>query len=210
MTRLRHVPPGRAGRLWLLGRLRAGRLAVTLLDRKLRLLRGEQRRLRLWEERSAEQWRRCWRTADDWGLRAALLSGERDVRLCTPDGAADVTLTWTAVMGVRYPTEAACHLPTPSGADRSPATAALVEAGTAYRAAVVAAAEHAVARAAVRIVDEEVAATARRLRAVADRWVPRLESALGELARELDETEREETFRLRWASDVHYGGTVPP
>jgi V/A-type H+/Na+-transporting ATPase subunit D len=112
---------------------------------------------------------------------------------------ADVTVAWAGVMGVRYPVEATCHLPEASDADRGPGTTALVEAAAAYRAAIQTAASHAAATAACRTVDAEVTATRRRLRAIADRWVPRLETALRELSSQLEETERAETVRLRWA-----------
>ena len=75
----------------------------------------------------------------------------------------------------------------------------LVEAGAAYRRAVEAAADHAAAQAAVQIIEAELAATGRRARAISDRWLPRLEAWLAAVTRELDEAEREEAFRLRWA-----------
>ncbi|HSO55578.1 MAG TPA: V-type ATPase, D subunit, partial [Actinomycetes bacterium] len=52
------VPPGRAGRLWLRGRLATAERGLDLLDRKLRILRREQERLRLLERRTAEELRR--------------------------------------------------------------------------------------------------------------------------------------------------------
>jgi V/A-type H+-transporting ATPase subunit D len=51
-------------------------------------------------------------------------------------------------------------------------------------------------------VDAEVALTRRRLRAINDRWLPRLEASLATLNRDLDESEREQTFRLRWAAGL--------
>jgi V/A-type H+/Na+-transporting ATPase subunit D len=84
----------------------------------------------------------------------------------------------------------------------------------AYRAGAVAALQagvaHAAAREACRIVDAEVVEARRRLRALTDRWVPRLETALTELTRQLEETERAETVRMRWAIDAaarEEGGT---
>jgi len=128
-----------------------------------------------------------------------MLGGHRELRLAALTEPASVTVTWAGVMGVRYPAEAACDVPEVSDADRGPGTTALVEAAAAYRAAVQAAAAHAVAAAACRTVDAEVTATRRRLRAIADRWVPRLETALRELSGRLEETERAESVRLRWA-----------
>ncbi|HEX7744817.1 MAG TPA: V-type ATP synthase subunit D, partial [Micromonosporaceae bacterium] len=125
MPDLRRVPPGRAGRLWLMARLHAGRLAVDLLDRKLRILRLEQERFRLRASQTGREWQTSWRTADRWGARAAVLGGRRELRLAAPAAATDVKVTWASVMGVRYPAEASCRLPAVSDADRSPGTAAL-------------------------------------------------------------------------------------
>jgi V/A-type H+-transporting ATPase subunit D len=200
MTELRRVPTGRAGRLWLLSRLRTGRLAADLLDRKLRILRAELERSHLVAERAEVRWRAAWREADRWGLRAAILSGQRESELSAPATRTDVTVTWASVMGVRYPVDAQCRLPLAERTDRSPGSAAMVEAKAAYEEAVRAGVAHAAAAAACRIIDAEIATTRRRLRAIVDRWVPRLETALTGLTHELDETERAETFRLRWAA----------
>jgi len=183
-----------------MARLRAARLAADLLDRKLRILRAEQERFALLTRRTGDRWRASWRTADTWGIRAALLGGQRELRLSAATVPADARVTWTTVMGVRYPVEATCRPPEPGAGDRGPGTAAVVEATGFYRAALTAAVEHAAAESARRTVDAEVAATRRRRRAIADRWVPRLEAALRDLTAELEETERAETVRLRWAA----------
>jgi V/A-type H+/Na+-transporting ATPase subunit D len=195
------IPPGRAGRIWLIGRLRLGRRAADLLDRKLSILRTEQLRLRRRADLAAARWQDCWREADQWGLRNALMGTAREIRLCAPAGQAHVAITWSATMGVRYPSAAGCEFPHVSSLDRAPGTGAVVEAQRAFQAAVESAVETAAANAAVAIVDEEVTATRRRLRAINDRWLPRLESALATLNHDLDENEREENFRLRWAAD---------
>lgn len=200
MPDLRRMPRGRAGRLWLRSRLRAARLAADLLDRKLRILRGEQERFTALAEQTGQRWRASWRAADTWGLRGALLGGQRELRLAATPTPAGVTVGWASVMGVRYAAEATCRLPEPAAGHRSPGTAALVEAARAYRDAVDAAVAYAAAESARRTVDAEIAATRRRRRAIADRWVPRLEGALRELTAELEETERAEIVRLRWAA----------
>jgi V/A-type H+/Na+-transporting ATPase subunit D len=197
VTSPRRIPPGRAGRLWLLDRIRSGRLAASLLDRKVKILRAEQQRLQALAEQSRARWVDCAREADLWGQRSALLGGERDFRHSTPATAAAVVVEWGSVMGARYPVAATTRLP--PQVDRGAGTAALVEASTAYRLAVEAAATHAVAQAAVHIIEAELEATGRRLRAISDRWLPRLEGWLAAVTRELEETEREEAFRLRWA-----------
>jgi V/A-type H+-transporting ATPase subunit D len=127
-------------------------------------------------------------------LQARLQAGHR----------ADVTVSWDTLMGLRYPAEATCHVPAPSTSERGPGSAALVEAAAAARDALSAAAEHAAAVTARRIIDAEVAATRRRLRAITHRWLPQLEDALRRLTHDLDETEQAETFRLRWAA-AHVG-----
>jgi V/A-type H+-transporting ATPase subunit D len=70
----------------------------------------------------------------------------------------------------------------------------------AHRAALDAAARHAAAAAAVRTVDDEVRATRFRLRAVQDRWIPRLEQALAEVTFTIEELERADAARLRLAA----------
>lgn len=193
------VPPGRSGRLWLLRRLAAGQHAADLLDRKLRLLRTEQGRLQQQAGRAAVAWREACRHADTWGLRAAVTGGQRELRLAAA-APAKVEIAWDHLMGARFPGGASCAGGEASPAARSPGAAALVEAAAAYRTALQAAAAHAAAEAALRVVTAEVAATSRRLRAVTERWLPRLDTALRERNRQLAEAELAETARLRWAT----------
>jgi vacuolar-type H+-ATPase subunit D/Vma8 len=103
-------------------------------------------------------------------------------------------------MGMRYPVEARCRLPEAGEGDRSPGGAALVEAVGAYRAAVRAAAGYAVAVGACRALDAEVAQTRHTLRALTRGRIPQLEAALHEATARLDESERAELVRLRWAA----------
>jgi V/A-type H+-transporting ATPase subunit D len=200
MVDLRRIPPGRAGRLWLTGRLRSARLATDLLERKLRILRLERERFDLRADRTGRRWGTSWRTADRWGTRAAVLGGHRAALLCAPAGRATVEVAWANAMGVRYPAEAVCRLPVAAVGDPVAGTVTIVEATEAYRAAVVAAVAHAAAEAARRAVDAELAATGRRRRAIADRLLPGLEAALASVTADLEETERAETVRLRWAA----------
>ncbi|HEX6472336.1 MAG TPA: V-type ATP synthase subunit D, partial [Streptosporangiaceae bacterium] len=65
------------------------------------------------------------------------------------------------------------------------------------RAALAAACAHAAAAAAARTVDDEVAATRRRVRAIRNRWLPRLAAALADIELGLEEQEREDGARLR-------------
>jgi V/A-type H+-transporting ATPase subunit D len=208
MADVRRVPPGRAGRLWLERRLYTARRGVELLDRKLRILRGERDRFRLLADETGAAWRERCGEAETWLLRGALLGGQREVRLATGPALAEVSLGWSTVMGVRYPAEATCTQPEPSAAARAPGNAALAQAVVAYRAALDAAVRHAAADAAFRIVDAEVVEVRRRLHAIADRWVPRVDTALQDLTQRLEELERAETVRLRWAAGraAPYGG----
>ncbi|MFY1670252.1 V-type ATP synthase subunit D [Plantactinospora sp. WMMB334] len=199
MSELR-IPPGRAGRLWLLRRLEAARLAADLLDRKLRILHGERERLRARARDTGAAWQAAWRAADDWGLRVALQGGRRELRLAAARSPCDVDVTWTTVMGLRYPVTATCRAAGAPVGGPGPGTAATVEAATAYRQALAAAAAHAAASAAHRVVSAEVAATRRRRRAVTQRWIPRLERALGDLNQRLEEAERAEGVRMRYAA----------
>jgi V/A-type H+/Na+-transporting ATPase subunit D len=193
------APTGRAGRLWLRGRLGIAQRGVDLLDRKLRILRREQDRLALLVQRTGEDWALACRDAETWLLRAALLGGQRALRLAADGPPADITVAWRDTMGIRYPVEATCSTPE----DASPplaGTAALTGAAAAHRAALAAAVRHAAAAAAARTVDAEVSATRQRLRAIEDRWIPRLRAALAAVELALDELEHADGVRLRRAA----------
>ena len=190
------VPPGRAGRLWLTRRLTVAQRGAGLLDRKLQVLQLELDRRRSAAARAAAEWERCRDDADSWLLRAALLGGERAIRLAAADALAEVTISHAATMGVRYPTDATCITPPPVAGD-GPALAAAREA---HRAALVAAVQHAAAAQALRVLEAETTATRYRLRAVRDRWIPRLEQALAEVTFALEELERADAARLRLAT----------
>jgi V/A-type H+-transporting ATPase subunit D len=201
MADVRRVPPGRAGKQWLVHRLRTGRLAADLLDRKLRILTGRRRTLAERAARTGRRWRAAWQEADRWGRRGAVLGGRRELRLAAAPGQpVRVVVDWGEVMGVRHPVGVRCTLPDPAPGARGPGTAALVVAAASYRAAVVAAAEHAAAEAAVARVTAAIADTRRQQHAIADRWLPALETALRERTARLAEDELAEAVRLRWAS----------
>ena len=190
------VPPGRAGRLWLTRRLAVARRGADLLDRKLQVLQGELDRRRGPAARAAAEWQRRQADADGWLLRAALFGGERAIRLAAADTFAEVTISGAATMGVRYPAEATCTTPPPVGRD-GPALAAAREA---HCVALAAAVRHAAAAEALRVLEAETVATRYRLRAVRDRWIPRLEQALAEVTFALEELERADAARLRLAA----------
>jgi len=172
------------------------RRGAELLDRKLRILREETRRLRDVAAQTAADWDRCCADAERWLLRASMLGGERAIRLAGGGPAADVTISYGFTMGVRYPDGAACRIPAPDEWE-GPALAAAREAhGRALEAAV----RHAAAAEALRVVEAEMLATRYRLRAVKNRWIPRLEQALAEVTLALEEQELADSARLRLAA----------
>jgi V/A-type H+-transporting ATPase subunit D len=190
------VPPGRAGRLWLQRRLRVAERGAELLDRKLRILRGELDRQRGVAAQAAADWDRCQADAQRWLLRATLLGGERAVRVAADGRPADVTISYSAVMGVRHPSGASCVIPEPGTWDGP----VLARTRQAHRAALQAAVRHAAAAEALRLVEAETLATQYRLRAIKDRWIPRLQQALSEVTLAIEEQEIADAARLRLAA----------
>lgn len=200
MATLRRVPPGRAGRLWLRHRLAVAQRGAELLDQKLRILRGERRRLALLVERTGAAWEAASQEAETWLLRGVLLGGQRAVRLARNGAPADVEITWAQLMGVHYPADATCSVPEPDPSAPPASNAALVAAREAHHRAVDAAVQHAVAEGAVRVLEVEEAATRRRHRAIEDRLLPRLREALAQVQLGIEEQEHADAVRLRWAS----------
>lgn len=197
---VRHAPPGRAGRLWLQHRLSTAQQGAALLDHKLRILRTERERLALQEERTAGAWEAASREASTWLLRGVLLGGERAVRLSSDRALAVVEVGWEQPMGVRHPTGATCAVPEQSAASPLTNNAAMVAARESHRRALQAAVQHAAVEAAVRVLEAEERATRRRVRAIEDRWIPRLREALAEVQLKLEEEEHADGVRLRWAA----------
>ena len=186
--------------MWLQRRLAVAERGADLLDQKLRLLHAERQRLSVHAERTGEAWQAAAQEADQWLVRGALLGGQRGIRLAAHPGMADVEVAWTYLMGVRYPSEVRCT-PAPSESGASPPdNAALVAARDAHRRAVEAAVTHAAAAAALRVLEVEEVATRRRLRAIEDRWMPRLQQALAQIQLGLEEQEHAEGVQLRWAA----------
>jgi len=198
MVILHGVPPGRAGRMWLIRRLTVAHGAAELLDQKVRVLRQEAERFALLAERSKDDWVASCRDAEAWSLRASLVGGQAAPRAACPHELARVELVWETTMGVSHPSGARW---TASVADVDPVTSApgTARAAAAHRVALDAAVQHAVALSALQAVESELSATRRRARAVTDRWIPRLDGALGRAVLSLEETERAEGVGLRWA-----------
>lgn len=197
------VPPGRAGRLWLRHRLTVAERGVGLLEQKLRVLRTTGQRLSGTADDAERDWLTCAREAELWGLRAGLSGGQRALRLAAARDRAEVRLPWLSVMGVRYPDEPGYEPP-----DRGPGdgvivdNAAVVHAVGAYDLALRAAVRHAAASAAARVVQVELATTRQRQRALRKHWIPRLRAALADVELELEEQERAEAVRRRWAASA--------
>lgn len=196
------LPPGRAGRLWLLHRIDTGRRGDEVLDQKRRALMREELRLRAETSEAQDEWRRAAAEARSWLRRAAGLGGERGLALASfyAGASAEVELVWRNILGVSHPAEARIA-PQEKRRTVFAGTAALEPAVAAHRRALEAAARHAAVSASHRLVAAELAVTARRLRTIERRWLPEHERALQELELRLDEEEREESGRIRWAAE---------
>jgi V/A-type H+/Na+-transporting ATPase subunit D len=194
--RLAH-PPGRAGRMWLERRLDVARRGADVLDRKLRILQAELDRRRAEVTQTGQDWDEQCADAERWLLRAALLGGQRAVRLAAGGRPADVQVRYAVTMGVRHPAIATVG---PATGPVSWAGPVLVQARQAHQRALAAAVTHAATAAALRILEAEASATRYRLRAIKDRWIPRLEQARAEVMFALDEQERADGARLRLAA----------
>jgi V/A-type H+-transporting ATPase subunit D len=197
------TPPGRAGRQHLLHRLAVAARGADLLEKKLRILRTEHQRLLQAEEACSAAWRERLKEAETWLSRGLVLSGEHALYSAAAGLApADVTVGWTASMGVRRPSGVSCTVPARASSAATPGNTALVHAEAAYQQAVRAAADHACARAAARIVGAEVTSTSRRVRALRRHWIPRLQEALAHADLALEQSEHEDSVRRRWAAQV--------
>ena len=194
---IRGVPPGRAGRTWLSRGCGRARRGATLLDRKLRILRPERERFR--------RRRRGRDAALGAGPRRRRGVGAAGVAARRQRRAASAVRRRRRARGRQLVGGHGGAVPE-RGAGRAarrgcggalPATSAVLCATAAYREALSAAVDAAVALGAARALDEEVAATRFRLRAVQDRWVPRLERAAAALDLALAEAEGAEAVRLR-------------
>jgi V/A-type H+/Na+-transporting ATPase subunit D len=205
------VPPGRAGRLWLVQRLALAQRAAGLLDRKLQVLAAELARARAAAERTGQDWEAACRAAQREQFRAVLLGGERAIRLAAHGPDAQVTISFTVTMGARHPAAAQYSAGQPEGWDG----AAVAAARQAHRAALTAAVRHAAAAAALAVIEKETLTTQYRLRAVRDRWIPGLSQALRQVESALEELERDEAARLRIvrrepAAAVRHAGRAKP
>ena len=197
------APPGRAGRLWLTRRLEIARRGVDVLDQKRQALLREQQRLELALAAASGTWERLGPEASAWNDRALAIAGERRLRLAAgrAGGSCQVDVEWRNALGTVFPAAATAR---PSAASELVALgggSAVALAAQAHAAAVGAAVAQAAARAAHDAVAAELAAATRRQRAIERRWIPEHEAALARLELTLDEREREEIARARWAAE---------
>jgi V/A-type H+/Na+-transporting ATPase subunit D len=194
------IPPGRAGRTWLVGRLEIARRGVELLDRKRQVLLQEQRRTRAELADARRAWLEAVAQARLWSARAELLDGAGRLESLARhvDGRAEVEVSWANLMGARFPSTARTLMPAPPPLSALGGSSAAVLAARACREATQAAARHAVAERAATELSAELRRVARRLRALRERWIPQHEEALARLDLALDESQREQAARVRW------------
>jgi V/A-type H+/Na+-transporting ATPase subunit D len=209
-ARIRGLPPGRAGLTWLVRRHDMATRGGDLLERKLRILLAEEQDYAMRAERTAAEWSDAVRELQRWMLRSAVISGERGARLASDGAAGEVEVTWALTMGVRYPASATWWAPDQPAGSCPPDNTALLHARPAAQRAVRAGVDHAVAVAAHDAVRAEISTTRRQLRALRERWIPRLQSAHDDLLVALDDQEHDEHVRLRWAADPTTAGRARP
>jgi V/A-type H+-transporting ATPase subunit D len=174
---------------------------VELLDRKRQLLLHELGQLAVARDETRQRWVISCTEAERWGMRAAALGGASDVALAAGavGGRAEVDAPWRNTMGVWHPDEPRCTLAVLSPAGAAAANAAVGPAAASYRKALEAAVAHAAMDTSWRLLNVELRATERRLRAIERRRLPALEDTLHRLDLRLDELEREERVVTRWA-----------
>jgi V/A-type H+/Na+-transporting ATPase subunit D len=198
------IPPGRAGRLWLERRLGTAQHAGQLLKEKLAILNHAEQRLAQDAAETAAEWQRLCAESETWTLRAVVLSSRRALRIASDGTTAQAEVAMGSTIGVQHPVSGVVRREEQSDLPVV-GSAALTQAAEAAHAAVDAALSAAVAAAALRAVRAELASTRRTLRAVEQRWIPRLSSALADVRLELEESEHAEGVRHRWAAQQILG-----
>jgi V/A-type H+-transporting ATPase subunit D len=181
-------------------RLALARRAAEVIDQKRAVLAEEVTRAAQRAQEAQQEWQRAAAEAERWLGRAVLPGGARglDLALAFGAGEAQALVSWRSTMGVEAPADAELRLGDPPDLVALGAGSALVLAARAHAVALEAALRFAAAEGARRRLQDELASTVRRLRALERRWIPRHEAALQRLELSLDEMEREEAARLRW------------
>jgi V/A-type H+-transporting ATPase subunit D len=195
------VPPGRAGQVWLRRRLATARHGIDILSRKQRLLADERDRRLPQAAIARAAWVEACTEAERWCSRSLRVGHRNQIALISAQiqAAATVSVDWHNVMAVAIPGEATCEFPDFGLAGASGGSSATDLAVVALAEAVSKAAEHAAIQRALTNIDAELLQTRRRLRLLERRRVPQLEQALHASRERLEQSEREDILRLRWA-----------
>lgn len=198
------VPPGRAGRQWLRHRIEVATHAADLLEHKRRELAGEIHRLRGLVGRNRTRWEETLVEAKRWIDRVDATGGPRSIRLAAglDDEVTTVDVRWQSVMGVVYPVDVEATLPEPAAVAGLEGAGALAYAAEAYRRASELGIQLAAAEAAHNRIAAELGRTVRRLRALESRAIPAHEHELAVRELRLEEDEREDLLRARWATEA--------
>ncbi len=194
------IPPGRAGRTWLLARLDVAHRGAELLDRKRQVLLAEQARVRAQVERARCDWDEASAQVATWTARAGIVDGAIRLELLARHARqrASLELSWRNLMGARVPTAQDIDIPELPPVSALGGSSAAVLLARACSEAASAGARYAAAQRAEAELSAELGRAARRLRALRDRWIPQHERALAALDLALDEAQREQAIRVRW------------
>jgi len=194
------VPPGRTGRLWLVGRLEIARRGAELLDRKRQALLREQARIRGEAALARREWEDAAAQVTLWAVRAGIVDGAGRLELLARHARepASIDLVQSNLMGARIPSAERVTVPDPPPLSALGGSSATVLLAHACCEAARAAVRHAIAERADEEVSAELGRAARRLRALQKRWIPEHEQALAQLDLALDESQREQAVRMRW------------
>jgi V/A-type H+/Na+-transporting ATPase subunit D len=194
------IPPGRAGRTWLVERLQIARRGAELLDRKRQALLHEQTRVRAEADAARRAWHDALAQVELWTARAKVLDGAGRLEVLSRHvrEQATIELSWSNLMGAHLPSAGQVAVPDPPALSALGASSAAVIAARACCQAARAAARYAVAERADLELTAELARATRRLRALQTRWIPQHELALAQLDLVLDESQREQAARVRW------------
>jgi len=194
------IPPGRAGRIWLVGRLETARRGAELLDRKRQALLRDQARVRTEATTARRDWQQSLAEAELWTARATMLDGSGRLELLARHVSTQATieLEWSNLMGAQLPSLREIAVAAPPPLSAFGASTATVIAADAWCQATRDAARHAVALRTETELSAELARATRRLRALQKRWIPQHEAALAHLDLALDESQREQAARVRW------------
>lgn len=200
------IPPGRAGRLWLIRHRDLARRATDMLERKQRLLREESRRRTSRIDALRSEWERASAEMQTWMTRGLLAAGHHRVAaMGAAAEAATLTLCSEKVLGVELPAGVVAAVPAENlrRAAALGGSAAFDEAARASQRAVLAGVAVAEAEAAGRCLDAALATTSQRLRLLSRHRLPELEAALRSAEERLADQERADLVQMRWAARRH-------